>query len=124
MKKKKYKKVKIQILMWYVGVHNNNVPALSKIKAKSAHFHVPKNGTSEAEPKKRRPIFVANYPPKWCTARSFYAFSTFGWVLSQFWKIVFQEPFRSRFYFYMGEKPKVPNDNQRSAQIKKLKKTN
>ena len=33
-------------------------------------------------------------------------------------------PFLSRFYFYMGEKLKVPNDTQRSAQIKKLKKTN
>ena len=51
---------------------------------KSARFQVPKNGTSGAEQKKRRPLFVANYPPKWCTARLFYAFSTFGWVLSQF----------------------------------------
>ena len=37
---------------------------------------------------------------------------------------MFLEPFRSRFYCYMGEKLKVPNDIQRSAQIKKLKKTN
>ena len=74
--------------------------------------------------KKRTPLFIANYPLKWCTARLFYAFSTFGWVLSQFWKIVFLEAFWSRFYCYMGEKLKVPNDTQRSAQIKKLKKTN
>ena len=33
--------------------------------AKSARFQVPKNGTSGAETKKRRPLFVANYPPKW-----------------------------------------------------------
>ena len=32
---------------------------------KSARFQVPKNGTSGAETKKRRPLFVANYPPKW-----------------------------------------------------------
>ena len=51
--------------------------------AKSARFHVPKNGTSEAKTKKWRPLFVANYPPKWCTACLFSAFITFGWVLSQ-----------------------------------------
>ena len=59
------------------------------IKFKSARFHAPKNGTSGAETKKRRPLFNANYPPKWCRASLFYAFSTFGWVLSQFWKIMF-----------------------------------
>ena len=61
--------------------------------AKSARFQVPKNGTSGAETKKRRPLFVANYPPKWCTARLFYAFSTFGWVLSQFKNLAFFGPF-------------------------------
>ena len=30
--------------------------------AKSAHFQVPKNGTSDAETKKRRPLFNANTP--------------------------------------------------------------
>ena len=52
--------------------------------AKSARFQVTKNSTSGAETKKRRPLFNANIPPKWCRARLFYAFSTFGWVLSQF----------------------------------------
>ena len=33
--------------------------------AKSARFQVPKNGTSGAETKKRRPLFNVNYPPKW-----------------------------------------------------------
>ena len=66
--------------------------------AKSARFQVTKNSTSGAETKKRRPLFHANIPPKWYTTRLFYAFSTFGWVLSQFWKIVYLEPFRSRFY--------------------------
>ena len=32
--------------------------------AKSARFHVAKNGASGAETKKPRPLFVANYPPK------------------------------------------------------------
>ena len=52
--------------------------------AKSARFQVTKNGTSGAETKKPRPLFNANIPPKWCTACLFYAFITFGWVLSQF----------------------------------------
>ena len=51
--------------------------------AKSARFQVPKNGTSGAETKKRRPLFNANIPPKWCRALLFQAFSTFGWVLGQ-----------------------------------------
>ena len=54
---------------------------------------MPKNGTSGAETKKQRPLFNANIPPKWCRTRLFYAFSTFGWVLSQFKKIVFLAPF-------------------------------
>ena len=53
---------------------------------KSACFQVPKNGTSGAKTKKLRPLFNANIPPKWCRARLFYAFSTFGWILSQFKK--------------------------------------
>ena len=60
-----------------------------KKEAKSARVQVPKNGTSCAETEKRRPLFVANYPPKWCTARLFHAFSTSGWVLSQFWNFAF-----------------------------------
>ena len=65
--------------------------------AKSARFQVPKNGTSDAETKKPRPLFVANYPPKWYVARLFCAFSIFGWVLGQFWKIAFFSPFLTRF---------------------------
>ena len=33
--------------------------------AKSAHFYVSRNGASGAEPKKTRPLFNANIPPKW-----------------------------------------------------------
>ena len=91
---------------------------------KSNRFQVPKNGIWGAQTKKPRPLFNVNIPPKWWRARLFYAFSTFGWVFSQFWKIVFLEALWSCFYCYMSEKLKVPNDNQRSAQIKKLKKTN
>ena len=54
--------------------------------AESARFQVPKNGISDHETKKRRPLFVANYPPKWWITCLFHAFITFGWVLSQFLK--------------------------------------
>ena len=36
--------------------------------------------------KKTETTFYTNIPPKWCRARLFYAFSTFGWILSQFKK--------------------------------------
>ena len=80
--------------MWYFSSFKGFEPELLAVKVesnfdKSARFQVPKNGTSGAEQKKRRPLFVANYPPKWCTARLFYAFSTFGWVLSQFKNLAF-----------------------------------
>ena len=46
---------------------------------KSAHFQLPTIGTSGADRRKKpRPLFNANIPPKWCTTRLFYAFSTFG----------------------------------------------
>ena len=92
--------------------------------AESAHFHVLKYGTSDAETKKRRPLFYANISPKWCIACLFYAIITFGWVLSQFSKIAYFLSLLSRFYCYKGKKLKVPRDIRRSAQIKKLKKTN
>ena len=50
------------------------------------HPKVPKNGISDHVTKKRRPLFVANYPPKWWITCLFHAFITFGWVLSQFLK--------------------------------------
>ena len=52
--------------------------------AESARFQVPKNGISDHVTKKRRPLFVANYPPKWWITCLFHALITFGWVLSQF----------------------------------------
>ena len=90
----------------------------------SAHFQVPKNGTSDAETKKPRPLFNANIPPKWWITCLFYAFITFGWVLSQFLKIPFFGLFWCRFPSYMAKKLKVPFYNRRWPQIKKCKKTN
>ena len=92
--------------------------------AESARFHLEKNGTSGAGTKKPRPLFDANIPPKWCRTRLFYAFCTFEWNLSQFSKIAYFWSFLTRFYCNTGEKLKVPRDSRRSAQIKKLKKTN
>ena len=43
--------------------------------SKSARFHAPKNGTSDAETKKRRPLFHANIPPKRWTRYLFCAFT-------------------------------------------------
>ena len=57
--------------------------------AKSARFNAQKNSTLGAETKKRRPLFNANIPPKWRLTRLFYAFVTFGWVLSQFKNLAF-----------------------------------
>ena len=66
---------------------------------------VPKNGTSVAETKKPRPLFNANIPPKWWITCLFYAFITFGWILSQFLKIPFFGLFWCRFPSYMAKKP-------------------
>ena len=54
--------------------------------AESARFQVPKNGISDHETEKRRPLFNANIPPKWWITCLFHSFITFGWVLSQFLK--------------------------------------
>ena len=51
---------------------------------KSAHFQVPKNGTSSARIKKPRPLFHANIPPKWWSRCLFYSFTTFGRVIGKF----------------------------------------
>ena len=61
--------------------------------AKSDRFQMPKYGTSGAKTKKRRSLFNANIPTKLCRTRLFYAFSTFGWALSQLKKIGFLAPF-------------------------------
>ena len=66
---------------------------------KSARFHVPKNGTSDAETKKRRPLLNANIPSKWCVARSCYGIITFGWVFGQFLKIANVDRFYAVFTF-------------------------
>ena len=89
---------------------------------KSARFHVPKNSTSGAETKKPRPLFVANYPPKWCRTRLFYAFIIFGWVLSQFSKIAHFLSFLRRFYCYMGEKLKLPGTKEDGLKSKNARK--
>ena len=67
-------------------IHSGKKSHTCKQCCQKARFQVTKNGTSGAETKKRRPLFNANIPPKWCRARLFYAFSTFGWILSQFKK--------------------------------------
>ena len=92
--------------------------------AKSARFQVQKNRTSEAETKKRRPLCNANIPQKsWITCL-FYAFITFGWVLSQFLHFSFFGQFWSHFPSLTAKKLKVPFYNGRWPQIKKCKKTN
>ena len=40
-------------------------PKFSIAFAKSGRFQLPKNGISDAETKKQRPLFNANYPQKW-----------------------------------------------------------
>ena len=65
--------------------------------AETAPFQVPKSGTSDAETKKRRPLIQINIPAKWWITCLFYAFTTFGWVLSQFLKIVFLDRFGAVF---------------------------
>ena len=52
--------------------------------AKSAHFQVPKNGTSSARIQNLRPLFHANIPPKWWSRCLFYSFTTFERVISEF----------------------------------------
>ena len=90
----------------------------------STRFQVPKNGTSDAETKKPSPLFNANIPPKGWITRLFYAFITFGWVLSQFSKFAFFGQFWSNFPSLTAKKLKVPFYNGRWPQIKKCKKTN
>ena len=63
--------------------------------------------------------FWFEHSSKECRTCLFYAFSTFGWVLSQFWKIVISGPFWSRFYCYMAEKLKVPNGVLKSKSWRK-----
>ena len=88
--------------------------------SKSARFHVPKNGTSDAETKKRRPLFNANIPPKWCVARLFYAIITFGWVLSQFSKIANFRSLSRRFYLLNGQKTKSAQGQQKERSNQKV----
>ena len=71
-------------------------------------FKCHKNGTLDAEPKKRRPCFTDNIPPNWWIACLFCALITFLWVLSQFWKMTHFWLFLSRFPCYTAEKLKVP----------------
>ena len=61
--------------------------------AKSARFQLPTIGTSGVNRKKPRQLLNINIPPKWWRTRLFYAFSTFGWVLSQFKNLPFFGPF-------------------------------
>ena len=94
--------------------------------AESARFHVPKNDTLDAETKKRRPLFNANIPPKWCVARLFYAIITFGWVLGQFSKIANFRSFLRRFYLLNGQKTKSAQGQQKersNQQARKLQAT-
>ena len=56
--------------MWYFFSFKSFEPELLAVKVesnfgKSARFQVPKNGTSDVETKKPRPLFNANIPPKW-----------------------------------------------------------
>ena len=45
--------------------------------AKSARFQMSKNGTLSVRIQKRRTLFDANIPPKWCQRYLFYPFLTF-----------------------------------------------
>ena len=87
---------------------------------KSARFHVPKNGTSDAETKKRTPLFNANIPSKWCVAGLFYAIITFGWVLSQFSKIANFRSFLRRFYLLNGQKTKSAQGQRKERSNRKV----
>ena len=86
----------------------------------SARFQVLKNGTLNAGTKKRRPLFNGNIPPKWWLTRLFYAFITFGWVLSQFSKIAHLWPFFSRFYLLNGQKTKSARLPRKMASNQKM----
>ena len=48
-----------------LGIHADKLFLAALHFVKSARFQVQKNGTLGAETKKPRPLFVANYPPKW-----------------------------------------------------------
>ena len=54
------------------------------ILGESAHFQVPKNGTSSARIQNLRPLFHANIPLKWWSRCLFYSFTTFGRVIGKF----------------------------------------
>ena len=60
-----------------------------KVVSVFAHFPVPKNGPIS---KNRDHFFHANIPLKWINGHWFYAFATFGRVMSQFGKIAFFGP--------------------------------
>ena len=47
-----------------MGIYNHYVESVPKI-TENGRFRVQKNGTSDAQIQKRRPLFVANYPQKW-----------------------------------------------------------
>ena len=81
---------------------------------------MPKNGTSDAETKKRRPLFNANIPPIWCIAHLFYAIITCGWVLSQFSKIDNCWSFFSCFYLLNGQKTKSAQGQQKERSNQKV----
>ena len=52
----------------------------------NGRFWVKKNGTSDAQIQKRRPLFVANYPQKWWNRLLFHKNIIFRRVLGKFWK--------------------------------------
>ena len=61
-------------------VSASEVPFFNGHFCQKCLFQVPKNGTSDAETKKWRPLFNANIPPKrWFTCL-FCAYVTFGWI--------------------------------------------
>ena len=83
--------------------------------AKSARFHVPKNGTSGAETKKTRPLFVANYPPKWCRTRLFYAFIKQTSFKIQFYIGIKVTSFDFQQFYHFG--PNSSNPIMHSSQM-------
>ena len=73
---------------------------------------------------KTEAIFYANHPPKWWKRHRFWVFTTFWWVFSQSFNSAYFELFLDRFSCNTDKKTKGAQNTQRSAQIKKLKKTN
>ena len=65
-------------------------PKITKI----GRFWVPKNGTLDAQIRKRTPLFVANYPQKWWNRHLFHMF-----LLNMF----FWQPFPS-IYWYIDQR--------------------